>query len=138
MTHDYFVLSRGLTFHKLIVLYYTCSTRRCLVEVNWKALQDVFYYIYPQDLKQLINAMDDFIAVNGVNFHHKLNENQFFEKYMVSFFHMMLDPVEEGYIVKSLLSSQKRSMKRKHRRKKISCTKHQTSKRGKRIYSGSI
>ena len=87
---------RKLTFHELIVLYYTCSTRRCLVEVNMKALEDVFCYIYPQDLQGLIEEMDNFIEVNGLNFHRQMNENEFFEKYMKSFFQMMLDPVEEG------------------------------------------
>lgn len=96
MTRNRFVFSKGLTFHELIVLYFTCSTRRCLVEVNWKALEDVFCYIYPPDLKELIKAMDNFITDNGLHFHRELNENQFFDRYMSSFFHMMLDPVEEG------------------------------------------
>lgn len=96
VTRDRFVFCKGLTFHELVVLYYTCSTRRCLVEVNMKALEDVFCYIYPQDLQGLIVEMDNFIDVNGLDFHRQLNENEFFEKYMKSFFQMMLDPVEEG------------------------------------------
>lgn len=91
-----YVLSKGLTFHELIVLYYTCSTRRSLVEGNWNALEKTFCYIHPDDLKNLLKLMDDFIATYKLDFHQKLNENHFFDQYMRSFFHMMLDRLEEG------------------------------------------
>ncbi|GFH61675.1 predicted protein [Chaetoceros tenuissimus] len=91
-----YVLSKGLTLHEIIVLYYTCSKRRSLVEGNWNALEKTFSYIHPDDLKKLIKEMDNFIATYKLDFHKKLKENQFFDLYMRAFFHMMLDPVEQG------------------------------------------
>lgn len=91
-----YVLSKGLTFHEIIVLYYACSTRRSLVIANMNALEKTFCYIHPQDLKKIIDHMDGFIATNQLEFHRQLHENNFFDEYMRPFFHMMLDPVEQG------------------------------------------